>query len=162
MKSNVCRKFAHCFVLQTKNRKQRWLLTFLKTNQNTQEVNNERFLISTRQNHVRIFGIPCLINKATNPQTCAETSQFVLSCLVKKRSFFVASCVFWFLFLKASSHLCFPFVFKYSIRIRMKLLSVLLLLFWRVMMQLKCFFSSKIYPVYPQIKKFPLICTDTP
>ena len=28
--------------------------------QNTQEVKNERFLISTRQNNVRIFGIRCL------------------------------------------------------------------------------------------------------
>ena len=44
-----------------KNLKQRWLLlAFQKRNQNTQEVKNERFLISTRQNNVRIFGIRCL------------------------------------------------------------------------------------------------------
>ena len=30
-------------------------IAFKKTNQNTQEVNNERFLISTRQNNVQIF-----------------------------------------------------------------------------------------------------------
>ena len=46
--------------ITSNNRKQRWLLAFKKTNQNTHEVKNERFLISTRQNNVRIFGIRCL------------------------------------------------------------------------------------------------------
>ena len=36
------------------------MLAFKKTNQNTQEVKHERFLISTRQNNVPIFGIRCL------------------------------------------------------------------------------------------------------
>ena len=35
-----------------------WTMTI--SNQNTQEVKNECFLISTRQNNVRIFGIRCL------------------------------------------------------------------------------------------------------
>ena len=35
-------------------------VAFKKTNQNTQEVKNERFLISTMQSSVRIFGIRCL------------------------------------------------------------------------------------------------------
>ena len=34
-------------------------VTKFKGNQNTQEVNNERFLISTRQNNVRIVGMRC-------------------------------------------------------------------------------------------------------
>ena len=37
-------------ILKKPHRKQRWLLAFKKTNQNTQKVKNERFLISTRQN----------------------------------------------------------------------------------------------------------------
>ena len=41
-------------------RKQRWLLAFKKTNQNTQEVKTERFLIRTRQNNVQF------LDKATN------------------------------------------------------------------------------------------------
>ena len=55
-----------------KNQKQRWLLVkvlaFKETNQNTQEVRNERFLISTIQNNVHIFAI-CYLYKATNRQT---------------------------------------------------------------------------------------------
>ena len=35
-------------------------LSVLEMNQNTQEVQSERFLMSTRQDHVRIFGIRCL------------------------------------------------------------------------------------------------------
>ena len=38
-----------------KNRKQRWLLAFKKADQNTQEVKNERFLISTRQKQSENF-----------------------------------------------------------------------------------------------------------
>ena len=52
--------------VKSTNRKQRWLQAFKKTNQNTQEVTNECFLIWTRQNNVWIFGIRC---KATNGQT---------------------------------------------------------------------------------------------
>ena len=36
------------------NRKQRWLLAFNKTNQNTQEVTNERFLTWTRYNNANV------------------------------------------------------------------------------------------------------------
>ena len=36
------------------------LLAFKKTNQNTQEAKNERFLILTKQNNLQIFGIYCL------------------------------------------------------------------------------------------------------
>ena len=39
---------------KTHTQKQRWLLTLKETNQNTQEVKNERFLIWTRQNKVLV------------------------------------------------------------------------------------------------------------
>ena len=57
----------HCRV-STENRKQRWLLAFKETNQNSQEVKNERFLIWTRQDNARIFGKCCLrqSNERTN------------------------------------------------------------------------------------------------
>ena len=48
----------------SQDRKQRWLLAFKKTNQNTQEVKLERFFISTRQNNVIIFVIQS--DKRTN------------------------------------------------------------------------------------------------
>ena len=44
------------------NRKERWLLAFTETNQNTKEVKKERFLkkVKTRHNNVHIFGRFCL------------------------------------------------------------------------------------------------------
>ena len=57
--------------LEKKNQN-RWLLAFKKTNQKTQEVKNECFLISTRQNQRMLF---YLVD-------------------IKKRSF-LTSCVFW-------------------------------------------------------------------
>ena len=46
----------NCSQVVTKNRKQRRLLEFKETNQNTQEVKNEHFLIRTRQSNVRKHG----------------------------------------------------------------------------------------------------------
>ena len=40
---------------------------FKKTNQNTQEVKNERFLVSTRQNNVQILAYAAF-NKVSNGQ----------------------------------------------------------------------------------------------
>ena len=48
-----------------------------KTNQNTQEVKNERLLISTRQNNVRVFGILCLplTKRQTDKQVKKQTKR---------------------------------------------------------------------------------------
>ena len=83
------------------------------TDQNTQEVKNERFLISTRQNNVRIFGIRCLrqSDKRTDryqTRNVEKTKVNVTGCgRALLKSSFVTSCVFWFVSFNAGSHLCF-------------------------------------------------------
>ena len=66
-----------------KHRKQTWLLAFKKTNQNTHEVKNERFLISTRQNNVRIsvgIRIRCLITAYVDYHTRSLRGRELFNC----------------------------------------------------------------------------------
>ena len=56
-------------VERKKNRKQRWLQAFKKTNQNTQEVKTERFFFYRLDKTVCEFSTYVTFNKATNGQT---------------------------------------------------------------------------------------------
>ena len=94
---DVCRTFTWKWNKQ--NQKQWWLQAFKKTNENTQEVINERFLNNYRQDKTTCEFSACVA--AFNALSLCERQRMpktrTLFCLVdiKKRSFFT-SCVFWF------------------------------------------------------------------
>ena len=85
------RSFLFSFLFFFNSHQQSHACSLHNTNQNTQEVKNERFLKWTRQKSI-LF---CLVD-------------------IKKRSF-STSCMFWFGFLNANSHLSFRFFVNSSI-----------------------------------------------